>query len=280
MTLSAVMDSLDGLSEDISALYTEKNGKFELTGVSGVKTTADVQRLQQALENERTNHAQTKEGLTVWGELKHEDVVAQLDRIPELEAAAAGKLDESAIEEMVERRLAGTLASRTAPMERQIQALTKERDTLAETNGKYAARESRRTIHDTVGAVLRDAKVIEHARDDALLQAERLFKVTKDETTGQIQVLAEDGTSPKDWIADIQAKQSKPHWWGPTTGGGANPGGGGNPLGGGNNPFSKDHWNMTRQGALIREKGMEHADRLAKAAGHKRAAGAMRHNAK
>lgn len=281
MPLFAVMDSLDGVSEDIAALYTEKNGKFELTGITGVKTQADVERVQKALEHERTNHAATKESLKVWGDLKHDDVVTQLDRIPELEAASKGKLDEAQLDEIVERRVNGTITSRTAPLERQINALMTENESLKSTNEQYAQREARRTIHDVVNAVLRDNKVIEHAREDALLQAERLFKVTKDETTGQVQVLADDGTSPKDWIADIQARNMKPHWWGPTQGGGANPGGGHRGgVTGVNNPWSKDHWNVTRQGAIIREKGMEVADRFATAAGHKQAQGAVRYNAK
>lgn len=279
MPLSAIMESLEGLEPNIAELYTEKDGKFELTGIAGVKTAADVLRVQRALDHEKTNHAATKEGLTVWGDLKHEEVVAQLDRIPELEAAAAGKIDEAAIEEMVEKRLSGTLASRTLPLERQIKALTTENDALKASNGELTARETGRTISDAVGAVLRDAKVIEHAREDALLQARQMFKVSKDDVTGETLIATDEGVTPKDWILDIQAKNTKPHWWGPTSGGGANPGGSKIP-GGADNPYSKDGWNMTRQSALIREKGMEHADRLAKAAGHKQAAGAMRRNAK
>lgn len=37
---------------------------------------------------------------------------------------------------------------------------------------------------------------------------------------------------------------------------------------------------MTKQGAVIREQGMKHADRMARAAGHKGAAGAMRQDVK
>lgn len=278
MPLNAIMDNLDGVDENIAALYTEKNGKFELTGISGIKTAADVQRVQQALEHEKSNHNTTREKLGVWGDMSHEEVMTKLDKFPELEAAAAGKLDEAQIEEIVERRVAGTIKSQVAPLERQIATLTRTNEELTTSNNGFIEKDNRRSIRDAVGAVLRDAKVIDHARDDALLQAERLFRVGKDEVTGQTLIAAEDGTTPKDWILDIQAKNQKPHWWGPTVGGGADPGG--NRQGGAENPWAKDSWNFTKQGAVIREKGMEHANRLAKAAGHNQAAGARQRDAK
>ena len=268
MALNAVMDSLEGVSADIAALYTEKNGKFELTGIGGVKTPADIQRVQQALEHEKANHLKTKESLTVWGDLKVEDVMAKLDRIPELEAAAAGKLDEAAIEDIVSRRVTGTIKSQVAPLERNIANLTKERDTLAEAVGQFQQKERTRTIHDNVGKALVEAKVIDHARDDAIILAERIFEVRADDNA----VVTRDGVgvtpglTPKEWMAEIQAAGTKPHWWGPTSGGGAGGAGGG---GGGmpENPWTAENWNMTRQGQIIREKGKEFADKMAKAAG-------------
>lgn len=278
MSLSAIMDSLDGLSEDLASLYTEKGDKFELTGITGIKTAADVQRVQNALDREKEQHIQTREMLKNWGDLDYEEVQGQLDRIPELEAASKGKLDEAQIEEIVERRVVGTLNSRTAPLERQISTLTRNNEELARSNAAFIESNNRRTIRDAVSAQLREARVIEHARDDALLQAERIFRVSKDDTTGATLIAAEDGTTPKDWILDIQAKNVKPHWWGPTQGGGANPGSGHRIVG--NNPWSKDNWNLTKQGAVTREKGAEHADRMARAAGHKDAAGALKRDAK
>ena len=120
MPLTAVVEKIDDIPEQYRDLYTEKGGKFELTGITGIKTTADVQRVQQALDNERNAHKETKASFEPFKDWKFEDVQAQLDRLPELEAAAKGKLDEAAIEEMVERRVHGTLTSRTAPLERQI----------------------------------------------------------------------------------------------------------------------------------------------------------------
>ena len=277
MPLAAVMDSLEGVDQAIADLYTEKNGKFELTGITGIKTAADVQRVTQALENEKTNHAETKQKLGVWGDMSHEETMAALDSIPALKAQAEGKFDENKMNEEIERRVAATVKTQTAPLERQVTTLQTQNKELTTANEAFVAKDNRRAVHDAVGAVLVENKVIDHARDDALLQAERLFKVTKDETTGETIIASDDGITPKDWILDIQAKGTKPHWWGPTSGGGAGPGGRQNT---GENPWSKDSWNFTKQGQILREKGAEHADRLAKAAGHKKAAGAMKRDAK
>ena len=279
--LNAVMDSLDAIPEQYRELYTEKDGKFELTGIAGVKTPADVQRVQRALEHEKTNHNTTKEKFSVWGELDHEEVMAKLDKYPELEAASKGNLDESQIEEMVSRRVDGTLKSQTAPLNRSIAQLTKERDeykALADERGGYITKTK---VTDAVRKALTEGKVIQHAQEDALMLAERIFEIREDD--GQIvtrdNVGVTPGSSPVEWLTEMQASNARPHWWGPTTGGGANPGGRGN-VPGGENPWSKDNWNMTKQGVIIREKGMEIANRMAMAVGHKAAPGAMQRDAK
>jgi hypothetical protein len=62
-------------------------------------------------------------------------------------------------------------------------------------------------------------------------------------------------------------QKQRPHWWPTSAGGGAGGGGGG--FGGEPNPFSAEHWNLTAQGAIIRDKGTAAAETLAKAAGTK-----------
>ena len=264
MPLSAVMDSIDDLADPLKELYTEKNGRYELTGITGVFTQGNIDRLQTALNKERGDHAKTKESLSVWGEMSHEDVIAKLDRIPELEAAAAGKLDEAAIEDIVTRRVDGTVKTKTAPLERSIAQLTKDNAALKEENEAFRSENRKRIIGDAVRESLVKGKVLTEAQEDALLLAERVFEITEDGVVlTKDQVGVTPGVAPDVWLQEMQER--RPHWWPASNGGGAR---GGNTGGGmAENPWSKDHWNLTKQGQVMREKGSEKAAQLAKAAG-------------
>lgn len=260
--LEAVMKTLDDVPDPIKELYSERNGQFELTGIAGVKTTADVDRLSVALQKERDAHKDTKTKFSVWGDLEYEDVQKQLDRIPELEAAAQGAIDEDKMNELVE----GKMKTRLAPIEREnntLKAAVAERD---EVIGQFKAKETQRKIQDTVRPVLAEAKVLESAQEDALMLAERLFEVREDDgaVVMRDQVGYTPGITVKDWLAEIQSK--RPHWWAPSQGGGS---GAGSNLGinSGKNPWAKDTWNLTEQGQVVKEHGLDKAQNLAKQAG-------------
>ncbi len=268
MALNAIMDSLEGLSEEMAALYTEKNGKFELTGIAGVKTQADIDRLQTSLHKAQGDNKELRDKFKPWAELNHEEVMANLDRLPELEAAAKGNLDEAQIEEMVTRRVDGTLNSRTAPLDREIKQLREERDQLLEENTGLKAGNIKRKIHDDLRSHMTKSKVIPEAQEDVLMLSERIFEVREDDGA----VVTRDGVgvtpgiSADVWLTEMQDK--RPHWWPGSGGGGA--GGSGRPSGGmGQNPWSNENWNMTKQSAYVREHGMEKAEQMAKAAGTK-----------
>lgn len=264
MTLKAIHDSLAEIPEGYRPLYTEKNGKFELTGIDGVKTQADIDRLQASLTKERNEHKATRDKLAPWGELNPEEVQAKLDLIPELEAAAKGKLDDAKIEEIVQRRLEGTLKSKIAPVEREnktLKQLLAEKEQMVST---LTGRERQRAIHDSVRKSLISRKVINEAHEDALLLADRIFEVTDEgKVVTRDNVGVTPGLEPDAWLAEIQDK--RPHWFPGTSGGGA----GGNRGGGSGsaNPWSADGWNMTAQGAYLRQYGRERAEQMAKAAG-------------
>ena len=266
--LKAIYDNPDDIPEsieDFRSLFVEKNGKWELSGVSGVQTQGNVARLEAALKKERDDHKSTKSALQVWGELDPEDVHSKLDRIPELEAAADGKLDDAKIEELAQKRAEATMRSKLAPMERELGKTKKEREELATALGEYQAKETRRTIHDKTRKALLDAKVLNEAHEDALMLAERVFEITEEG-----QVLTKDGVGvtpglePAAWLQEIQDK--RPHWWPASQGGGAKGSGGVGGFGG-KNPWTAEHWNMTEQGRILREKGTDYAERLAQAAG-------------
>lgn len=259
MALEAIYEKLEDIPEAHRELYTEKGGKFELTGINGVKTQADIDRIQRGLSKEREDHKATKATLEAFSTLgTAEELQAALDKIPELEAAAAGKLDETKLNELVE----GRLRAKTAPLERErTQLNTKLQEAQAKIEA-YEARERQRVIHDQVRSAALKAKLNEHALDDALLLAERVFEVDEDgNVVTKDNVGVTPGINAEVWLTEMQPK--RPHWWPPSVGGGA---GGSRNGGGGANPFSHDGWNVTEQGKVFRE-NPEKARQLATSAG-------------
>lgn len=244
--LNAQYATQDEIPEAFRDLYEERGGQFHITKINGIKTDADVTRVTRSLTSEKEAHNTLK---TSWknffGERKPEEVQAILDRVPELEQAAAGKLDDEKINGIVETRV----RSKLAPVERDNQTL---KAGIAERDQKIAQfeqRETIRTIHDAVRADATKLKVVDSAVDDVLMLAERVFEVnengetvTKDGMNG-----VTPGLSPQVWLTEMQSKRA--HWWPASKGGGAG-GSQGLPTGFANNPFSHAHWNMTEQGRL------------------------------
>lgn len=259
MGLKAILDNLDDVPEHFHELYTEKNGKYEFTGVEGMKTQADVDRLQSALSKERNDHKGTRERFSVLGDRDLDEVVTLLDRIPELEAAAAGKIDDAKLNELVE----GRIKTKVAPLEREKGNLAKQVQELSGALEQYQTKERVRTIHDEVRRAATAAKLLPEAMEDALMLAERVL-----ELDDEGRVVVKDGVGftpgvePSVWLTDLQPK--RPHWWGPSQGGGStgnNRGGGG-----GANPWTAEGWNMTEQGRILVE-NRSRAEQLAKSAG-------------
>jgi hypothetical protein len=257
--IKAIYDTQDEIPEPHRELFEERGGKFHLAKIEGIRTDADVARVSRALEDEKKKHGTIKTTLdTLLAGRTAEDVQALLDKYPELEAAAAGKIDDEKINGIVEGRVKGKLA----PVER-------ERDTLKTQLAEAAAKietfeqaEKRRTIHDSVRAAALKSKVIDTAVDDVLMLAERMFELNE---AGE--VVTKDGVGVTPGVsADVfltEMQQKRPHWWPPSNGGGGKGGQGGSFA---NNPFSAEHWNLTEQGRMHAESPAK-AEQMARAAG-------------
>jgi hypothetical protein len=270
MALKVIHDKVDDIPEQYRDLYTEKDGKWVLTGIVGVKTDADVAAVQEALRKERNDHKTTKATLAKWGELDPDQVQEQLDTIPALTEAAKGKLSQEQIDELVEKRIGAKLK----PVEKRVTDAEKRAKELEDENTGLKAEKTRRVIHDAIRAEAVKTKMIDTAQDDALLLAERIFEVTEEgKVVAKDQVGVTPGISPDIWLTEMQDK--RPHWWPASQGGGA---GGGNGGGGNtaNNPWSAANWNLTEQGKYIRAQGMEKATQMAKQAGLDKAVGHTR----
>lgn len=257
--LKAVYEKLDDVPEQFRSLYAERGGKFELTGIEGIKTEGDVTRLQVALDKERNDHKTTKTKFAPLADKDINDIVAKLDSYEELKVAAEGKLDETKLEQIVSTRIRTQLA----PVERerdqlktQLADLSKDRDAL---KGSVVKRD----ISESLRKAATGAKVVNEALDDVLLLGLNVFELGDD---GTARVKPDSGftpgLSPDQWLTDI--KQKRPHWWPSSLGGGATGGAGGS---GGSNPWAKGAWSLSEQGAYVREHGVEKATAMAKAAG-------------
>ncbi len=252
MTLKATVDTLDGVDEKYHDLYEEKEGKFALKPIDGFKPLGEFNIVHTALGKERTEHGKTKKALTAFGDMKPDEVRAALDRIPELELAAEGKIDDNKIDKIVETRL----RTKLTPLERerdQYKTQVAEKDAEL---GVFRQKDKARTIADVVNKEARGLKMLDTAFEDALLLAERQLEVGDDGS-----VLTKDGLDVKSWLTELQPK--RPHWWPGSVGGGGRAGELGSFT---ENPWSAAHWNMTKQAQI--EAGDEaKAKRMAAAAG-------------
>lgn len=248
-------------------LYTEINGEYVFTGVTGIKTQADIDRLQASLTKERTEHKATKERLRTFADMNDEqlkEATEKLDKYDELETAAKGKIDQAEMDRLVEARI----KTRIAPIEREKNELAGKVKEYETTIGDLTAKEKRRIIREAAREAGIAAKIRPTAFDDALDLAERIMEVGEDGKTVTVrdQVGFTPGIDPKTWFAEIQPKRE--HWWPESKGGGApgtKPGNGAL----GENPWTKENWNLTKQGQYYNTHGAEKAEQAAKAAGSK-----------
>lgn len=261
--LELFYDNEGDIPEGYAALYTERDGKWVLTGVKGMKTQGDVDKATQAKQREIDAHKATKARLATFtdafGDLDADGVHELADEVDGLRAGGKGLKEGSPEFEAAVEKAA---ARKTGPLERQVTTLTRERDE-ARAEGETAKTELKSTkIRDKVREQLVADKVLDTAQEDALMYAERDFDIDED---GNI-VTKNTGLTPKDWLADLKAK--RPHWW-PASEGAGSGGGGRGPGAGGTNPWSKAGWNLTAQGQYIQANGEEAGRRMAEAAGSK-----------
>lgn len=261
MVLKALYASKEEIPAGYEDLYTEKNGKWEFSGVEGLKTQADVTRVQESLTKERAAHKATKEAFKGLDGLDVTEVLAKLDRVEELEAqvATGNGADPAKIDALVETRI----KSRLAPVERERDQLKGQ---VVELGGKveqFETQSKTRSVHDAVRTEATKLGIIPSALDDALMLAERALGVSEEGTV----VVKEnsgftEGLDVGTWLTEVREKRA--HWWPASEGGGAH--GGNNNNGGGVNPFSNAGWNMTEQGRIYKENPAK-AENMAKSAG-------------
>lgn len=263
MKLKYKYSSKEEIPQGYEDLYTEVGGEWVCTGVEGMKTQDDIDRLQTALQKERTEHKDTKKRYSSLADYDLDEVVEKLDSYDELKARAEsnGASDEK-INELAEARL----KTRLGPVERENKQLKEQ---LAERDEKltsFEQKDRQRLIKDHLTDACRKKKIRDEAMDDVLMYGDRVFDIEGEGDNARVITKDGVGVTPgidaQVWLTEMQDK--RPHWWGPSQGGGSRGGQGGGQ--GGANPWSKEGWNMTEQSKMYRENA-ERAEQMAKAAG-------------
>ena len=261
--LELVYDSADVIPDGFADLYTEKDGKFHLTNVKGLKTEADVQQVRTALSKERNDHKETKgkfEPFKPFLEDK-DSFFADLDLLKGLKEKVGGDLSKIEESDLVR----GKVSQAVGPLQREIENLKRSNGELETLNGSLKSEIRTRDIRSIVGAAATKSKVHATAIPDIELVAGSVMEFTDD---GKLITRDGVGVTPgldvEGWLSEMQ--NTRPHWWPSSQGGGA-PGSQGGPGSFSDNPWASDNWNMTKQGEVVRNKGMEFAERMAKVAG-------------
>lgn len=257
MSLQIIETTLDAVDPAFHSLYTEKDGQFVLTGIDGMKTDADVARINTALVKERNDHKAVKDKIALLGGKDINEVLTQLDRIPELELAASGKIDDTAINAIVETRL----AAKVTPLQRQLDAANATTLALQGEVGAFKLEKETNTIRGALRSAAVKAGVRPDAIEDAVLLGERYFEISEGSVIAKENSGVTQGIDPNMWLADQQT--SRAYLWGESVGGGST---GSTAFKGVNNPWSASNWNMTEQASLYQQNPAK-ADQMAKAAG-------------
>lgn len=274
--LKTIYDTAEEVPAGFEDLYTERNGKLELTGIIGVKTEADVARVNEALKKERADHRSSKEQLAKFVDIDPEVVHAQLEELEstkaQLEAFTKdGKIDETKLEPVINSRVKAALG----PKDREIAQLARTLDEQKKATAEAAKErdDMKSTIkHSSVERAIRDAavqlKMVPTAIDDAVMTGLSMLDIADDGAivTKDVKGVT-PGIGPMDWLKDMQDK--RPHWWPQSVGGGAQGGRGAGSGSRAENPFSAEGWNMTKQGNLVRTLGLDKANAIAAQVGSK-----------
>lgn len=266
--LKVTYDSGDDVPEAFRSLYSEKDGKFHLTGIDGIKTQGDIDRISEALRKERSDHKKLRE--LVRGAFGNDspdftEIKNRLDSVDELQAqidAAADPKNQKKIDDLVEAKLKAKLA----PIERERDELKTRLNERDASIAEFTKEKRARKVQDVVRENATKIKLLPEAMEDAVMYAERLFE---EDDSGNLVMRDNVGFTPgvdvAFWLTEMQ--QKKPHWWAPSEGGGA----GGNRGGIKDqipNPWTRENWNMTEQGRMLRTDRAK-AEKMATAAGTK-----------
>lgn len=281
--LKLIYENETDIPAGFAELYTEKDGKWTLTGVDGLQTNDNVKRLETALKAERDAHRKTKEQakkLEKIGDRDVDQLLKDAEEAPDLreeleELKKGGGRDAQAqIDAAVERERKRLLRevdkekAETAKVQKQLEEERAGKE-------KLTTKMRSTTVRGELTKAASAAGMRKEAVDD-VLRYQDVFEVVEGDD-GNDKVVTRDGVgvtpgiSPADWMAD--RKNDRPHWWPDSEGGGLRGGDKKNP--GVDNPFKREGFNFTKATTLI-ARDRTKADQLARTAGFADAETAVR----
>ncbi|MES0071921.1 hypothetical protein [Mesorhizobium sp. M0058] len=271
MPLKTILEKLDGVDDAFHTMYEEKDGKFILQ-LEGIDDHPAVIALKNGHTNSKRERDEARRKLTdaekklkglpedfdaaEWERLKTEDEARQAD--PE------GKDVRKQVETAVAAKERQMTTRHEAALRAKDEVIAEKDQTISGLTGDL-----RTTL---VGDGLTKELVKAGVKPTLLKAAQRMFE-------GDVEIVEEDGKRIARMKTDLggdelgkfignwaQSDEAKDFIAAPT---GADERGGGRNLRlGETNPYAKDTWNITQQGALLKSDRAK-AERLAKTAGFK-----------
>jgi hypothetical protein len=285
--LKEAYDNQEEIDEKYRDLYTQKGEKWVFSGVDGVTTSADRQRLSNENATWRNKHKEVNNQLQAFTSVLPEDLrdpeklKEHLDTYEELKAradAAEGKIDTKKLDEMAEARARPKISK----IENDLNKLKLEKEKIFQENQSLKHERNMSFLDTQLRGAGSELKVLDtvlapigNMPSEVMLLAERIFEVVLEDDENSpnygrpVRVQTKDnvgvtpGISPKEWLEEMRSK--RPHWWPPSSGSGSQGNSNSGPSGG-PNPFDRSTWNPDAQLALMRT-DMKRAEALAKAAG-------------
>lgn len=210
MALKAILDSLDGLSDDLKKLYTQKDGKYHLD-VDGM---VDKTRLDEFRNNNIELKKQLDDLAAKYKDIDPETVRELLKK--EKEIKEKKMLDAGKVDELLEER---TKAMRT-DYEKQIKTLT-EKVTSSDSQLE------RLVIDNALKDAGLKAGVRDTAMEDVVLRGRARYKMQDGKAVpmtadGKV-IYGKDGETPEtmtEWFGSLAS--AAPHLFNPSNGSGAN----------------------------------------------------------
>jgi hypothetical protein len=267
-----VTDSLEKVPESVRPYFveTDDGGVFRLL-VDGVAPKEKFEEFRSNNTDLNKRLAEAERQMTVYRAINEDpDKLKQdYDRLLKLEQRFKDKdlIDKDGFEKAVEQRTSEMKSASEGQIRALSEALNKaisERDQAIQDNERII-------IHRAITDAALAAKAIPGAIPNILDQAARDGWTLNDKKqpimmrNGEI-VFGENGVdplSPKEWAAR-SLHDSCPWFFNTAAGTGAT---GNSVPGGPTNPWTRDNWNLTKQGEYIQKEGLAKAEAMARAAG-------------